>query len=92
MSKDCSICGENKQLDDFYDHYLGVGGKMSDCKECFKKKVRTRYAAIEDKTISRYKNMSTLEYKRKYREKNRHLINEYQKKYRLTKKSQINKV
>lgn len=75
--KTCRICGEEKELEEFYKHSKMIGGRDSKCKKCqIKISQKTRANNLEyrreyGRVKSRVRNRSTKHYKevKNYREK-----------------------
>lgn len=87
MTKTCSKCDTEKDMEEFYDHWFGVGGKRSACKECVKKERRDGYFYGRTK----YKMQTVAEYQADYFQKNKEKLDDYQRKYREENREMVNR-
>lgn len=79
----CTKCGEFKVWGEFNNHKIGINGKHSKCRGCFKKYGEENKEAIaENKKQYREENRDVIAAKKKqYREENREAIAEYKKQW-----------
>ena len=80
QTKICSKCGRELPLDNFYKYNRGKYGVFSECKDCYKARVKEYYEQNKEKIILRTKeyqekNKEQIKLdKKEYHEKNREVI------------------
>lgn len=87
-NKICNRCKIEKDIDDYYNSNVHIGGKNPTCKKCNKEKSLKYYYNNRDKIIEKDKIQRETEKYKKYRkdylEQNREEINKVKKLYKLT--------
>lgn len=95
MNKICSLCNDQKALEEFYKHPKGIQGVSNKCKECCKSLGKLRYRKnrqpiLEKRKIYRQKNKTKIKkYHKQYSTKNRLRLKERAKLYNIKNRDRI---